>query len=692
MADGDKLVTLDGLKEVYLHVNRNIGDVKAALNSVADIPENICFVTNGASGSRGGVSWRKAEGSNDTVEIYGVCSAIANFNPFNGNNESGTNSWTPTKYLSPGKYTVYYTRSNSKIDVFMTDANCSSRTSLTSGSTITVGENGACILIHYTTGNDFGTSENPSTLTLKIYSGENISDNPSAVDDDARSRVEECEGAISIVNGRIDDCEIEIENTDARVGHVETSVFYNFVPNINWVIGGIVSNGTVNSTYKYCIRPYGSASQFPVNGVISCDEGYEIKLVRYSDSLLGSGNFISTTSWTSAPQAVLANEWIAVCVRNANDTSTVLEDTSISSHVHYDFKTPCYLPYQRSPYYRNISAYPSDFSGWYETNQTFTEGFNENTMYADVIAAFDTLVSESGGYLTKADIGTITSVDGQGNAYHIYEYTFTPKRYSGSYLKKTAPTILLECSAHGFEKNSTYAVYYFLKDVLKNWSEDNILASIRRGVTLKIVPVSNPWGFDHNDRLNENGVNLNRNYWNPNWEPNEQGTSNYGGTEPFSEIEAQVIRDWILANKNAFAVINVHTNGQYNSVGYPEANALMPVKGVDDPYYNMIYDACRSIINDQTIRLPDEIVALSNIPYNKMIGKIQDGGITETSGTLPKWVVLQGILAMTLEVFNGLNEAEGVSLITRFSADSSKAVTEIFGNGLAKILKEYAGK
>ena len=79
-----------------------------------------------------------------------------------------------------------------------------------------------------------------------------------------------------------------------------------------------------------------------------------------------------------------------------------------------------------------------------------------------------------------------------------------------------------------------------------------------------MVPVANPSGCDAKDYKNSNGVNLNRNWWVPNWTQSTKDTTSdqYGGVEPFDQPETAAIRDYILAHVTEIDFfIDNHTNG-----------------------------------------------------------------------------------------------------------------------------------
>ena len=87
-------------------------------------------------------------------------------------------------------------------------------------------------------------------------------------------------------------------------------------------------------------------------------------------------------------------------------------------------------------------------------------------------------------------------------------------------------------------------------------------------VTLYAVPLINQDGCATNTRNNANGVDLNRNWGTPDWQTDAEAASGIifgaGGPHPFSEPETQLMRDLLIALRNAapqnkLVVISYHS-------------------------------------------------------------------------------------------------------------------------------------
>ena len=148
-------------------------------------------------------------------------------------------------------------------------------------------------------------------------------------------------------------------------------------------------------------------------------------------------------------------------------------------------------------------------------------------------------------------------------------------------------------------------------------------------VTLFILPSLNPDGESrsHNKygRLNQNGVDLNRNFpvnWLADWD--RAGCWNYlptsGGSAPGSEVETQALMDFI-GNHNIEALISYHS-------------AALGIFPGGDPWDAYSTELAQSMAKVSTYRFPP-----------------LDTGC-KYSGTLPDYAVSMGIAAVDIELTN----------------------------------------
>ena len=168
-------------------------------------------------------------------------------------------------------------------------------------------------------------------------------------------------------------------------------------------------------------------------------------------------------------------------------------------------------------------------------------------------AAYDELMNLFPNFITKNDLGVIT-ID-ETESYHMYEYVLSDGNYNRAGVRGTRDTEIAKpiygivTGIHGSERSSVNGLYYIIKDMLGNASP---LSPIYGGMELHIVPIGCPWGFQHNSRTNQNGVNINRNFATSSWSETGSGTGDYSGTSAASEPETQILQTWINT---------LHTNG-----------------------------------------------------------------------------------------------------------------------------------
>lgn len=345
----------------------------------------------------------------------------------------------------------------------------------------------------------------------------------------------------------------------------------------------------------------------------------------------------------------------------------------------------------------------SDFQKWYgglQDDYTVfgTGGSPEYTpptggwasKYSDVISAYDALMAEDTAYITKNTLGTASGTDAEDQPYTIYEYVFKPKRYGGGGMnKRVVPKILIDACIHGFERNSAFGLYYFLKDIVENWDKNESLNALRHHVEIHVIPVADPYGFDNNIRKNANGINVNRNFDCNGWTVVPIPDADASGDEPFDQPEAAIIRDWILDNAdNLLMYINCHVDGMYNASGYNNACHWMLSSDRNDQYFNRLYNVGTRHIEEQTAMWTE---MYNTVNPTNFIGEINKEDTENTSkGTSKQWAcTLQNFLSMTLEGFNGLR-VDDTQIFSVLSANSQKANSENIGNAVIQICYEYA--
>lgn len=412
---------------------------------------------------------------------------------------------------------------------------------------------------------------------------------------------------------------------------------------------------------------------------VQCPKTRRLDVFEYDES----GNFIKQYTLANKPFAILGiDKKYRLQLKNLyeeTDTLSVGEDS------------------KRVKIYDSISMYekPVNWGGvpheWYRGQQASYESFNSSSKYADVIAAFDAIAEASGGYMTATELGEAS--DGQKlKMYELKPMTIAcdmenynrdeglnsqgarcePYRYP--------PTMVVVGCQHGFEKCAAFGIYYFVKDIVENYYKSEVLSYIRSNMRLIIIPVANPWGFDNNSYVNANGVNLNRNWWSPEWEKYTGTTATEAsGDVPFDQQETQMIRDVIMSVPEAVAVIDYHTAGS-DSIPNMRSIQWLQLFPYGDSYYNKLNDIGISHCRNLTTHF--------NMDYELGYSATQPGGhITWENGKIGRlfqWASRKNFLGITFEGFNGFYGKNS------YTAEAKQANSELLGNFLLALCGGYS--
>ncbi|MBR3237420.1 MAG: DUF2817 domain-containing protein [Oscillospiraceae bacterium] len=302
--------------------------------------------------------------------------------------------------------------------------------------------------------------------------------------------------------------------------------------------------------------------------------------------------------------------------------------------------------------YMSSSAKPSlkeqsDFSmSGYDIIRTFTPfatDYSTQTSTPRVLSMtqqqfYDTFYEPYMGRHTNMTVTKKNLGKDQSGTYDVWCYDFVP------YNAKRK--ILLSSAMHTYELPASFGLARWVKDFME--SSDAVFQYMRENVQLSIIPIVNPWGFNHTpDKKygNVNGVNPNRNFdnWEGAWEdfpeyspdPTDPNYNewNVKGSAPFSEAETQIISKWLKNNTDANFWIDCHTglNNRASTYGdvwcvfVGESNILQAriraaaqalgghlqsVYSVT-PRYNIVTDAntsIKSMYGDQVVGIPTMVI------------------------------------------------------------------------------------
>lgn len=181
------------------------------------------------------------------------------------------------------------------------------------------------------------------------------------------------------------------------------------------------------------------------------------------------------------------------------------------------------------------------------------DGFEwiDTAQYQSIYDLYDGLVAQYPDYVTRSNLGN----DSLGNP--IYRYDFTPPAFNNGATSRAK--IIIASGHHGYEKAGIYVAYRAFKEICDRWQESPQLETLRWGVHFIVIPMVSPWGFDNNTRVNENGVDPERNYpagWNSGVD--NPSSNQYRGPSPLSEPACQYVDQILSENRDAVYYCTFH--------------------------------------------------------------------------------------------------------------------------------------
>ena len=376
---------------------------------------------------------------------------------------------------------------------------------------------------------------------------------------------------------------------------------------------------------------------------------------------------------------------------------TVEQDCTIFIGILYT--NPVYLPNDKIVELITIDLNVIDYVNKYRKDRVFgtpvplhyvgqhtdTTGWNLDTANPDDIHnAFDALVASSDGWLTKKDLGVAY------DSYHMYEYDTVPVGMH-SYGGIDLPKVAIICCQHGNEKMSAYAMHYLMFDLIHNPSKNPVLSYLRSNCAISFIPIANPWGFINRSRLNENGVNLNRNWATYNWDEYSDDTSapggiNYKGTGPASEAQTKLMVTFLRNNYDAVYAIDLHTNGE-NTIGWYEISTAIINADVDPTSEN--YKVQSSYYMPSKV-ITNYIKGWMDENYGTHLGNVFYGAVNFPEPDRPtaaQWSrESNNMVGITYEILAGNKDDYLGNTLKRYTPATIKAASEMLGDYLMAML------
>jgi hypothetical protein len=188
------------------------------------------------------------------------------------------------------------------------------------------------------------------------------------------------------------------------------------------------------------------------------------------------------------------------------------------------------------------------------------------------------------------------------------------------------PEVFYNALIHAREPQGMQWQMNYVLWLCQNYGTDPEATSLVDNHEIFFMPVVNPDGYEYNRqtypsgggmyRKNKNpngGVDLNRNFGYM-WGYDDIGSSpepseeTYRGTGPFSELETQTMRDFIISRNFSF-ILNAHTYGDYFLYPLCYADIYSP----DEPLFEIVADTVLSLLGgDYTSGTPWEILYNTN--------------------------------------------------------------------------------
>ena len=279
--------------------------------------------------------------------------------------------------------------------------------------------------------------------------------------------------------------------------------------------------------------------------------------------------------------------------------------------------------------------------------------------FNDVVGLYDALVENFPLVMSK---NTLTN-----GSFTNYEYVFSTGNYNTTGRRTrdaviAKPKILITSGAHGAERSAVMSLYYFVKAMCENVYTLN---DVINPVEYHIIPVVCPWGYTNNSRVNENGVNINRNFATSDWTQTSTG-DDYSGASAADQPETQLVQNWLTTNNDAEIYIDFHNSG-YSE----EISALLGLSTQVHMAAKMCY-----------LQSVNEIIPyLKNARNLGQYNVFAYTGNTDIPGTSKGYGEEHGIMSFTLETSNNV-ENHG-----KYGAFVNAIGCEMFGTTIKGMVK-----
>ncbi|NLI15145.1 MAG: T9SS type A sorting domain-containing protein [candidate division Zixibacteria bacterium] len=284
--------------------------------------------------------------------------------------------------------------------------------------------------------------------------------------------------------------------------------------------------------------------------------------------------------------------------------------------------------------YADIVAYPEDLS------KIQSAGLHYEVVYPDLVRFYQSrfpTATTMGGFLTFPEIlakidslhaalpNIVSARDSvgyswQGRALWVFKISDNVD------IDEDEPEVFFNALTHAREPQSMQWQMNYALWLCQNYGTNAEATSLVDNHEIYFMPVVNPDGYEYNRatypsgggmyRKNRNpngGVDLNRNFGFM-WGYDDIGSSpepsdeTFRGTGPFSEVETQGFRDFVISRNFSF-ILNAHTYGDYFLYPMCYADIYSP----DQPLYELLSDTVLALLGGgYTAGTPWEILYNTN--------------------------------------------------------------------------------
>lgn len=349
-----------------------------------------------------------------------------------------------------------------------------------------------------------------------------------------------------------EDLSLRVPVVEEKVSNIENAQgqFYrqSESSDFKWVIGGIsLINGKIDDSKTNRIR----TGFIPVTGfgcAVTLDGDGQYIVLEYASND-EEGNLISRTGaasdWVSGSYTIQKADcrYIKISAKKADGSD--FDEESLNDLGGRFRLTQSHFAH------RAVGRYVSPVKETFHYDGVIDDFSKENKL-ATLYAKWDELTESYPNIITKKVIGEVGGKE-------IRQYTLTPTPLTTSYSiasNSCEPLkILWVANIHGSEGAIGLDDFALFKNLVVN-HKPSILWS---NCVFEIIPVANPIGYEAHDRLNENGININRNFpdgWV--YVDAEEDSYNASGDEPCSEYETRLLMDFVKSHPDAFLVMNRH--------------------------------------------------------------------------------------------------------------------------------------